>query len=134
MKITVLLLLCLALCGCDRKKFPDRVRGVDTYDGCEYVVFQTSAGDYTWTHKGNCTNVIHAIPVVASDWRYLGQRYGSPIPFPVEPLQYRFDGQTFLYFPKGYIENPELAPRSQTIQRDIPSIIPEPIKPKRKEK
>lgn len=87
MKPAAILLLCLALCGCDRKKFPDRVRGVDTYDGCEYVVFQTSAGDYTWTHKGNCTNVIHGTTIPSNSggfWRYEG---------PV--------------FPKGYIENSE---------------------------
>lgn len=118
MKPAVLLLLCLALCGCgiERNKLSEVVRGVDVYDGCEYLCFRTP--NYHWTHKGNCTNAIHG----PNEWRYVGPRYPDPS-FPISPQ-----------FPKGYIENPELAPRSQTLQRDIPSIIPEPTKPKRKEK
>lgn len=86
MKLTVLLLLCLALCGCERDKLSEVVRGVDVYDGCEYLCFRTT--NYHWTHKGNCTNVIHGIIPSNSGgfWRY--------------------EGPTFQQLP-GYIENSE---------------------------
>lgn len=123
MKITVLLLLCLALCGCGRQpvqhyaevsiintplKIPDIARV--TLDGHVYYLTVNSEG--TLIHSEGCTNVIHGPDV----WRNIGPRYPEPS-FPLVPQ-----------FPKGYIENPELAPRFQTLEGY------EPTKPTRKEK
>ena len=78
MKKYLLLILVVAVCGCDddkgvtEKNVGPIVKTFTAYDnsaahnhkvvvidGCEYIGFTDHFGDDNYTHKGNCTNQIH---------------------------------------------------------------------------
>ncbi len=64
MKTKLLLLLALALCGCENRNASPPVEighlhgwnsiKQTTIEGCQYLIY-----DRSLTHKGNCTNSIH---------------------------------------------------------------------------
>ena len=43
---------------------------IEIYDGCEYIVNQSTHGYRGFSHKGNCTNVIHR-PTIKVNLHYM---------------------------------------------------------------
>ena len=54
-------LVALLLYTADNKPASSKIDGVKivVIDGCEYIDNMTYPGNSVYTHKGNCTNVIH---------------------------------------------------------------------------
>jgi len=72
MNIKILSIMLILLTGCDDSKSfikapgnsytfktsDNRYYAITIIDGCQYLRFYNLHGD-TFTHKGNCTNIIH---------------------------------------------------------------------------